>query len=343
VDKILLSALQGNKTSRAPFWFMRQAGRFLPEYRETRKQAGSFLDLCYNPELASEVTLQPIRRFGMDGAILFSDILVVPYALGVDVRFAEGEGPIVEKILTRDRISKLDLTNVRKYTAPIMETVKRAKVQLPAHVTMLGFAGSPWTVATYLVEGKGSKDYAGVRGFAYENQKLFQSLIDILCDATVDYLSAQIEAGAEAVQLFDSWAGVLSPDQFREWVIKPNARIASALKDCHPEIPIIGFPRGAGAMLAEYVHAVPCDAVSVDYTQPVASAKSAIAGKCLQGNLDPVLVASDKKAMLDSARAILETMRGHPFIFNFGHGMLPHTPIENVEALCDLIRGFSLR
>jgi uroporphyrinogen decarboxylase len=338
VDKLLLSALKGIAPERTPFWFMRQAGRFLPEYREVRKQAGGFLDLCYNPELASEVTLQPVRRFNMDGAILFSDILIVPHALGVDVRFAEGEGPIVEKILTRERIAQLDITRVRTHTAPIAETVRRTVAQLPHHVTMLGFAGSPWTVATYLVEGKGSKDYAGVRGFAYTQPELFQSLIDILCDATVDYLSAQIEAGVEAVQLFDSWAGVLSPDQFREWVIKPNARIAAALKDCHPEIPIIGFPRGAGAMLAEYVHAVPCDAVSIDYTQPIAVARDAIAGKCLQGNLDPVLVASDKAKMLAAAKEILEEMRGHPFIFNFGHGMLPHTPIENVEALCELLR-----
>ena len=339
--KLLLQSLSGQSHTPPPCWFMRQAGRYLPEYRELRAKAGGFLNLVYNPELASEVTLQPIRRFGMDGAILFSDILVVPHALGVDVRFETGEGPVVEKIVTAERIAQMSLARVREHCAPIAETIRLTKAQLPPHVTMLGFAGAPWTVACYMVEGKGTKDYAGARGFAYENSKIFSSLIDTLVDATIDYLSMQIEAGAEALQLFDSWAGVLSPAQFSQWVSEPNARIVAALKDMHPSIPIIAFPRGAGSNLANFAARVACDGISVDYNTDIAAVRAALPTMCLQGNLDPLVVASDKKAMLQQATQILESMRGTPFIFNLGHGFVPHTPVENVEALMEKIRSFA--
>lgn len=340
MDKPLLASLRGIQGSRTPFWFMRQAGRYLPEYRALRAEAGGFLNLVYNPERAAEVTLQPIRRFGMDGAILFSDILVVPHALGVDVRFETGEGPVVEKVDTAERIAALKHDQVRQHCAPIAETIKRVKAELPAHVTMLGFAGSPWTVACYMVEGKGTKDYAHARGFAYANPEIFSELIDALVDATVTYLSQQIEAGAEAVQLFDSWAGVLSPTQFSRWVTGPNARIAAALKDVHPDVSIIAFPRGAGSNLTDFLARVPCDGVSVDYSADIGQVRK-MTKICLQGNLDPLVVASDKDEMLLQARAILDAMKGTPHIFNLGHGFVPHTPIANVEALCDLIRNYA--
>lgn len=340
MDKPLLASLRGIQGSKTPFWFMRQAGRYLPEYRELRAKAGGFLNLVYTPEMAAEVTLQPIRRFGMDGAILFSDILVVPHALGVDVRFETGEGPVVEKVDTAERIAALKQDQVRPHCAPIAETIKRVKAELPGHVTMLGFAGSPWTVACYMVEGKGTKDYAHARGFAYANPEIFGTLIDALVDATVTYLSQQIEAGAEAVQLFDSWAGVLSPAQFSRWVTGPNARIAAALKDVHPNVPIIAFPRGAGSNLGDFLARVPCDGVSVDYSADIAEVRK-VTKICLQGNLDPLVVASDKDEMLVQARAILDAMKGTPHIFNLGHGFVPHTPIANVEALCDLIRNYA--
>lgn len=340
MDKPLLAALQKKVGTRVPVWFMRQAGRYLPEYREARKQAGSFLDLCYDPELAAEVTLQPIRRFGMDGAILFSDILVLPHALGVDVRFAEGEGPIVERVITRDRAEKLQHGTILPHIAPVLGTIRRVKAALPSHVTMLGFAGAPFTVASYMVEGKGSKEYAVLREFYYTQPELFGFLIDQLTEATIVYLSAQIEAGAEAVQLFDSWAGVLAPDVFFRYCIEPNRKIVEALKKRYPDVPVICFPRGAGAKLQDFCNAVPCDGVSVDTATPLAFAREAALGKCIQGNIDPLLVVAGGQAMVDEAKRNLELMRGRPFIFNLGHGFVPQTPIAHVERLMDAIRGF---
>lgn len=340
MDKPLLNALQKKVSSPVPFWFMRQAGRYLPEYRAVRKDAGSFLDLCYNPALATEVTLQPIRRFGMDGAILFSDILVLPHALGVDVRFAEGEGPIVEQVLTRERIDALSHDAVLPHVAPVLETVKRVRAALPENVTLLGFAGAPFTVASYMVEGKGSKEYNTLRAFFYDTPFLFDALIEHLTEATIVYLCAQIEAGADAVQLFDSWAGVLSPERFERYVTAPNKRIVDALKRKHPQVPVICFPRGAGAKLAAFCDAVDCDAVSVDTSTPLSYARSVAGGKCIQGNLDPMLMVSDVSTMLGQATSMLEIMRGHPFIFNLGHGFTPQTNIENVEVLCETIRSY---
>lgn len=340
-DKILLHAIKGEKTSRTPFWFMRQAGRYLPEYRELRVQAGSFLDLCYNPELATEVTLQPIKRFGMDGAILFSDILVLPHALGAHVRFEQGEGPIVEKILTQTRINQLTPNQIEAHCAPVFETIVRVKKALPTSTTLLGFAGAPWTVACYMIEGKGSKDFASVRQFSYEKPELFSQILSILTDATITYLSKQIESGVDAVQLFDSWAGVLTPEQFERYVIAPNKKIISTLKQKYPKTALLCFPRGAGVMLSAFAEHVPCDAISIDTMMPLSFAKTAAPKKTLQGNLDPLLLASDKDGALKAAKNILDTMKNEPFIFNLGHGMVPHTPIENVEALCHLIKNYS--
>lgn len=340
-DKILLRAIRGEKTSRVPFWFMRQAGRYLPEYKQIRAQAGSFLDLCYNPELATEVTLQPIKRFGMDGAILFSDILVLPHALGVDVRFEQGEGPVVEKILTQSRINQLSPHQIETHCTPVFETIARVKKTLPSTTTLLGFAGAPWTVACYMIEGKGSKDFASVRQFSYEKPELFSQILSILTDATITYLSKQIESGVDAIQLFDSWAGVLSPEQFERYVIAPNKKIINTLKQKYPETGLLCFPRGAGTMLSAFAEHVPCDALSIDTMMPLFFAKTAAFKKTLQGNLDPLLLASDKNAALANARKILETMKNEPFIFNLGHGMVPHTPIENVMALCDIIKEYN--
>ena len=345
VDKPILNALQKKGSSRVPFWFMRQAGRYLPEYRELRTQAGSFLDLCYSPELATEVTLQPIRRFAMDGAILFSDILVLPHALGADVRFVQGEGPIVERIVTAERIAQLDHENILPHIAPVLETIRRVKAALPLHVTLLGFAGAPFTVASYMVEGKGSKEYHTLRDFFYGSPDLFQSLIDHLTEATITYLSAQIEAGAEVVQLFDSWAGILAPEPFARYCIEPNRIITHTLKARYPHIPVICFPRGAGSKLAAFHTAVQSDGLSLDYSMDVSDAVSALSSSptmpCLQGNLDPMLLVSNKEAMLDAAKRALDTMQGRPYIFNLGHGFTPDTKIENVEALCALLKTYT--
>ncbi len=334
-QRLLLENLLGRPTDRVPFWFMRQAGRYLPEYRELRKSAGGFLELVFDPKKAAEVTLQPIRRFGMDGAILFSDILVVPYAMGAGVAFAEGEGPIVERITDAGRIGRLALDE--KKLQPIYETLRLTKKELPAHVTLLGFAGAPWTVAAYLLREKGDKEFSGARAFAYAQPKLMQQLVDAIGEATVVYLTRQVEAGAQAVQLFDSWAGLLAPDQFERWVLQPTAKIVAALKPTG--VPVIGFARGAGQHLAAYA-GTGLQCVGVDQQTDMATAISALGKKqAVQGNLDPLLLAADKDGALRQAEKILRTFGDRPAIFNFGHGMLPHTPVDHVAALCDLLKA----
>lgn len=338
--KILLSSLQGKKTSQVPFWFMRQAGRYLPEYRELRGSTKGFLNLVFDSKKAAEVTLQPIRRFGMDGAILFSDILVVPYALGVDVRFAEGEGPIVEVVDTLKRIEKLDTKKVKQRVAPVLETIRLVKKQLPKETTLLGFAGSPWTVACYMLQGRSGKEFAGARQFAYGEPKLMGKLIDKLVTATIEYLDLQIQAGAEAVQLFDSWAGLLTPDQFAQWVLAPTKKITAALKKRHPHVPIIGFARGAGQHIRQYATTgIQC--IGVDMQTEMKMAIASVGKKqAVQGNLDPLLVASDKKAALAQTKKILESFGNHPAIFNLGHGFIPQTPVENVKAISDFVKAW---
>jgi uroporphyrinogen decarboxylase len=335
--KPLLNVLRGQLMSTPPMWLMRQAGRYLPEYRQLRAEKGGFLKLAYDSDAAAEITLQPIRRFGFDAAILFSDILVVPHAMGQDLWFETGEGPrLSPKLAEHDWRT---LTPQPELLNPVYETIRKVKAALPASSTFLGFAGSPWTVATYMVAGQGSKDHAEARAMAYADPKEFGGLIDAIAANTVDYLSKQIEAGVDAVQLFDSWAGSLSPAQFERWVIEPNAAIVKALKALHPNTPIIGFPKGAGAKLLAYAKGVKPDALGLDETvDPVWANANLPAGLAVQGNLDPLALVAGGEALEQAVAHIREALAGRPHIFNLGHGILPHTPIEHVEKLISLVR-----
>lgn len=336
--KTMLRALAGETVSPPPIWLMRQAGRYLPEYRATRAKAKTFLDLCFSPDLAVEVTLQPIRRYGFDASILFSDILVVPYGLGQRVWFVEGEGPKLEPIGTAGDLTRLDRTKLLPALAPVFETVRRLRRELPAETTLIGFAGAPWTVASYMVEGESGSDFAKLKDFAYGDPNGFQALIDLIVDATVDYLAAQVAAGAEVLQLFDSWAGVLSEAQFRRWVIAPTKRIVDQLKTRCPGVPVIGFPRGAGMMYADYVRETDVTAVSLDTTVPMSLA-GALQERCpVQGNLDPRALVVGGAALRDEVRGILAALKGGPFIFNLGHGIVPETPPEHVTELLRIVR-----
>lgn len=335
---LLLDTLNGNRSDAVPLWLMRQAGRYLPEYRELRAKAGGFLAMAYDPELASEITLQPIRRFGFDGAILFSDILVIPHALGQDLWFETGEGPRLAPPLVDGAWASLEAMPSR--LDPIYETVRLTRAALPESVTMLGFAGSPWTVATYMVAGQGSKDHHEARALAYRDPAAFGSLIGAIEAATIDYLIGQIDAGVEAVQLFDSWAGSLAPDEFERWVIAPNARIAAALHAARPDTPVIGFPKGAGAKLAAYARETGVDAVGVDETvDPMWAARELPASMPVQGNLDPMLLLAGGTALAARILAILDAFGDRPHVFNLGHGISQFTPIEHVEKLIATVRG----
>ncbi|MDX6752367.1 uroporphyrinogen decarboxylase [Geminicoccaceae bacterium 1502E] len=334
--KRLLARLAGETEGRPPVWLMRQAGRYLPEYRDVRAQAGGFLDLCYTPELAVEVTLQPIRRFGFDASILFSDILVVPHALGAGLRFVEGEGPRLEPLRSRKDLDRLDPTRLHTHLEPVYETVRRLRRELPGEVTLIGFAGAPWTLAAYMVEGGGSRDYAVARAFARQERGLFQELIDLLTDCVIDYLDAQARAGAEALQIFDSWAGVLSPGEQRRWCLEPARRIVAALRERHPHVPVLLFPRGVGPGYATFAAESGCGALSLDTSLPMEWAAREVGHGtrlCLQGNLDPVALLGPERDMLDEAAAIVHAARGRPLIFNLGHGVLQQTAPEKVGAL----------
>ncbi|MBL8656403.1 MAG: uroporphyrinogen decarboxylase [Altererythrobacter sp.] len=336
---LLLDTLNGHRGERVPLWLMRQAGRYLPEYRALRERAGGFLAMAYDSALAAEITLQPIRRFGFDGAILFSDILVIPHALGQDLWFETGEGPRLAPPLVDGVWQALEAMPTR--LDPIYQTVRQTRAGLPEGVTMLGFAGSPWTVATYMVAGQGSKDQHQARELAYRDPAAFASLIESIERATVDYLIRQIDAGVEAVQLFDSWAGSLAPDQFERWVIAPNARIAAALHAARPGVPVIGFPKGAGAKLPAYACETGVDAVGVDETvDPVWAARELPAGMPVQGNLDPLLLLAGGEALERRIDAVLEAFAERPHIFNLGHGIGQFTPIEHVEKLIATVRGW---
>ncbi len=332
-EKLLLAALRGAPVPRPPVWLMRQAGRYLPEYRAVRGRVGGFLELCYTPELAEEVTLQPIRRYGFDAAILFSDILVVPHALGVDLRFVEGEGPCLDPVRDAagvDRLGHGDPATLE----PVLETVRRLRRSLPEATALIGFAGAPWTLAAYMVEGRGSRDFAVARAMARCDRPLFAALIDRLTQAVTDFLDRQIGAGAEAVQLFDSWAGVLPPGEFRSWCIEPTARIVAELRRRHPGVPVTCFPRGAGAGYPAFAEAVRPDALGLDTTVPMAWAAAVLPGEiCLQGNLDPVALLEGGEAMLAEARGIMLAARGRPHVFNLGHGVLPQTDPAAVARL----------
>lgn len=342
----MLRVLAGETLSTPPVWLMRQAGRYLPEYRATRTTAGGFLDLCYSPKLATEVTLQPIRRYGFDAAILFSDILVVPDALGQRVSFVEGEGPRLEALQSADAIKRLDPTGTSRTFSIVCETVARLRSELPTETTLIGFCGAPWTVATYMIGGRGSPDQAAARLFAYREPLAFAGLMDTLVDVSIDYLSQQIAAGADCVQIFDSWAGSLPDDEFGRWVIAPTKRIVAALESRHEGIPVIGFPRGAGANAARFVRETGVNAISCDTAEPLGAMRNLAQMRrksngtiAAQGNLDPLLLVSGGEALDRRVDEILEAMDGVPFIFNLGHGIVPQTPPENVARLVARVRG----
>lgn len=336
----LLWSLDGQPSTPPPMWLMRQAGRYLPEYREVRSRVPSFLDLCLTPELAAEVTLQPLRRFPLDAGIVFSDILIVPYALGQNVQFVEGEGPKLEPVNDGAAIAKLNETGASGRLAPVYETVERVVAELPETVPLIGFCGAPWTVATYMVEGSGSKDQAGARALAYREPETFQRLIDLLVETSARYLIGQVMAGARALQIFDSWAGSLPEDGFARWCIAPTRAIVTRVKAEAPHVPIIGFPRGAGPLAERYVQETGVDAIGCDTSLPVAWIRDRLQSRLpVQGNLDPVLLMAGGPALETRVKMILETLGQGPFIFNLGHGILPETPIENVERLVSLVKA----
>jgi len=344
--KSLIRALHGEIQARPNFWFMRQAGRYLPEYRELRAKAPDFVRLCLTPDLATEITLQPLRRFAMDAAILFSDILMVPYGLGLKLEFKEGEGPVLEPVRTASDLMRLQghadrfLSNV----APVFETVRRVSKGLPLDTALIGFAGAPWTVACYMIEGRGSRDFAATRRLAMADPILFQNLMDLLIDTTSNYLNAQIEAGAEAVQLFDTWAGILPDGEFANWAVAPVREIVERVQARHPAVPIIAFPKGAGVHYADYAAQTGVECVGLDASVPAAwAAKVMQPLSAVQGNLDPLLLVVGGKAMETAALQILNALGRGPFVFNLGHGIVPETPPENVARLAALIRAWHHR
>jgi uroporphyrinogen decarboxylase len=339
---ILLDTLRGSMLPERPIWLMRQAGRYLPEYRALRAEKGGFLPLVYDGAAAAEITLQPIRRFGFDGAILFSDILIVPYAMGQDLEFLVGEGPRLCPRLLDTALATL--LEVPERLAPIYDTVRRVKAGLGGSRTLLGFAGSPWTVATYMVAGEGSRDQHDTRALAYRDAMAFQAIIDAIVAVTIEYLMGQVNAGAEAVQLFDSWAGSLAPAEFERWVIAPNAAIVKALKSRAPHIPVIGFPKGAGEKLATYAVETGVDAIGLDETiDPLWAAKVLPDGMPVQGNLDPLLLLAGGAELDRQARHILDCFADRPHVFNLGHGIGQTTPTEHVEQLIGTVRGWRPR
>ncbi len=336
-DRTVLRVLKGETVSPPPLWMMRQAGRYLPEYRETRKRAGSFLDLCYNPDLAVEVTLQPIERFGFDASILFSDILVVPHALGRDLRFEEGRGPQMAP-MTAGEIERLDTGSFHDHLEPVYETVRRLRAKLPPETTLLGFCGAPWTVATYMIAGHGTPDQAPARLFAYREPVAFRRLLDILAEQSAAYLIRQIEAGADAVQIFDSWAGVLDEASFEAFCVAPVRAIVERVKAAHPQVPIIGFPKGAGGFYDSYRRKTGIDGLGLDWTVPLPAAAVLQRDGAVQGNLDPLRLAAGGRALEEGVEAILKALDGGPLIFNLGHGIVPETPVGHVEAMIRMVR-----
>ena len=339
-DKPILRVLSGEDVWPPPVWLMRQAGRYLPEYRAIKDSSGGFIARCTNPDLATEITLQPIRRFGMDAAILFSDILILPWALGQNVAFHDGVGPVLAPVRDAAALDRLAPTRVAEATAPVLETIARLRAALPEACTLIGFCGSPFTVACYMVEGGGSRDFPETRGMAYASPALFGRLMDLLVASTTDYLAAQIEAGAEVVMLFDTWAGMLSPSQFLRHVVGPTARIVGALNARHPGVPVIGFPRLAGLYAGMYAERTGVDGVALDTgTDPARAAASVPDSVAIQGNLDPIALIAGGEAMRMETSAILGALRGRPHIFNLGHGILPQTDPEHVAELVGFLRS----
>ncbi|MBL4692374.1 MAG: uroporphyrinogen decarboxylase [Magnetovibrio sp.] len=341
MSKTFLKALKGEPQTTPPIWLMRQAGRYLPEYLKVRATSKNFLHFCYSPGLAVEATLQPLRRYDFDAAILFSDILVVPDALGQKVEFVSGKGPQLEPIKNMAELeSTLSTENFMSHLDPVFQTVNRLSSEIPDSTALIGFSGAPWTVATYMVEGKGSKTYEEIRSIAYQDPEFFQTLIDMLVDNTSKYLIEQVNRGAEALQVFDSWAGVLSENQFIKWAIEPMAKIVENVKSVHPDTPIIGFPRGAGQLYERYVKETGIDAVGLDHTVPLEWARDHLQQHvCVQGNLDNLLVVAGGEALDQEARRIIDILGEGPFVFNMGHGIVPQTPPEHVARLVDVVRG----
>jgi uroporphyrinogen decarboxylase len=339
-EKPLLRVLNGEALSPTPVWLMRQAGRYLTEYRQTRLKARSFLDLCYNPQLAAEVTLQPIRRFHFDAAIIFSDILVVPDAFGQKVDFESGEGPRLQPIASAGDLRALHETIDLDHLAPVFEAIERVKQHLPPTTALIGFCGAPWTVASYMIAGRGTPDQAPARLFAYRNPDVFAALIERLIEGSIAYLERQIEAGADCVQIFDTWAGALAPAEYERWALAPVRRIIGALKIRHPQTKIIAFPRGAGLALPRYAEQTGADALGLDTSVDPATAASVVPRNVvLQGNLDPLALIAGGEALNEAVAKIQAGFAGRPHIFNLGHGILPETPLAHVEALLALLRG----
>jgi uroporphyrinogen decarboxylase len=340
VNKTFLRALDGIPQNPPPVWLMRQAGRYLPEYRALREKAGDFLNLIFTPEYAVEVTLQPVRRFGFDAAILFSDILVIPHALGQSVRFAAGEGPRLEPLAGAEAVRRLAVEIDQNMLAPIYETVRLVKAELDAGTALLGFCGAPWTVASYMIAGQGTPDQAPARLFAYREPVAFAALIDTLVEVSAAYLVRQLQAGADAVQIFDTWAGVLPPEEFGRWCIEPTRRIVAKVRAQMPGAKVIGFPRGAGTLLARYVGEIPVNAVGLDWTVDRDFVRERVQTRvAVQGNLDPLVLVAGGTGLDRGVAAVLDAFAGGPFIFNLGHGIVPETPIAHVEAMLKRIRG----
>ena len=338
--KALLDVLRGQTSKRRPIWMMRQAGRYLPEYREVRKQAGSFLNLCGDPKQASEVTLQPIRRFDLDAAIIFADILLLPKALGQQLDFQEGEGPVLEPITDGSGVAALRADDVLDGLEPVFEALSLVSAELPSHVSLIGFCGAPWTVATYMVAGRGTADQRPAREAAYRNEPWFRELIDVLVAGSVDYLVRQVDAGAEVLQVFDTWAGVLSDAEFDKWCVGPTREIVQQVKASRPNVPVIGFPRGSGLRYERYVKESGVDAVSIDWSVPLDWARRELQSRVpVQGNLDPIALATGGEALRTETDRILQVLGGGPHVFNLGHGILPDTPIAHVESLIGQIRA----
>jgi uroporphyrinogen decarboxylase len=339
---LLLHTLKKMPVERPPIWLMRQAGRYLPEYRALRRKAADFLQFCYTPEFATEATLQPVQRYGFDAAILFSDILVVPDALGCRVRFEDGAGPKLEPVRNVAAIERLRATLDLDHLAPVYAAARQVRQSLPAGIALIGFAGAPWTLAAYMVEGRSGSDFPTARSFALAQPEAFARLIDLLGAAVFEHLAAQIDAGADVVQLFDSWAGVLPEPEFVRWCMTPAAQIVGRLKARYPEVPVIAFPRGAGVMYERFAMTVPVDSVSLDSGVPLAWARKAMSGVCLQGNLDPAALLAGGEVACREARRIVETQGDRPFVFNLGHGVLPQTDPAAVGALVECVQSVRL-
>ena len=339
--RIVLNVLRGETVFPPPLWMMRQAGRYLPEYRETRKRAGSFLDLCYSPDHAVEVTLQPIERFGFDASILFSDILVVPHALGRDLAFEEGRGPLLTPIAAAEVAGLADFEPQAFHVnlAPVYETVRRLRKKLPEETTLIGFCGAPWTVATYMIAGHGTPDQAPARLFAYREPEAFGRLLKVLADRSAEYLVRQIEAGADAVQIFDSWSGVLDEACFEAFCVKPAAEIVRQVRAAYPDVPVIGFPKGAGSNYGRYRDRTGIQGLGLDWTVPLTAARELQRGGAVQGNLDPLRLVAGGRALGEGVDAILRALGDGPLIFNLGHGITPETPIAHVEAMVRQVRS----